>query len=195
LRITGDDTSPIRLRGLAERHHGLTDYEAGRLAEAAEVCLARHHVPGLLDWSVEDEDGVGKLAMEWDGPDGASIRSNANDIDATEAGAYCVVLAVVERTYGLVALRRTQSRTGADWWLVPSDAADVDDPELDLDRDDSLRLEVSGTSQQDAGAVRRRLKAKMEQLEAVAELGPGLAGVVGFPAAIVLLGRVSTDGA
>ena len=60
----------------------------------------------------------------------------ANRDDTTETGAYCLALANVEATRGLVAVRRAQGRTGVDYYLGPADSA-LEDLEA------SVRLEVS----------------------------------------------------
>ena len=71
-------------------------------------------------------------------PDVRTLNAHANEIDATEAGAYGVSLAAVEAISGLVAVRRAETLTGADWYIAPQ-GTDADDLES------CIRLEVSGT--------------------------------------------------
>lgn len=64
--------------------------------------------------------------MPWDAPSSAVLRAHANEIDATEQGAYAVSFAAVEALVGLVAMRRAETLTGADYYVAPS-GAEVDD--------------------------------------------------------------------
>ena len=149
------------------------------------MCLASHHSPGSLELSVTSDDGETGVALEWDAPSDEALRSHANELDATENGAYCLVLAVIEELLGLVTLGRTVTRSGADWWVIPLAGLDAD-TSFDLDRADAVRLEVSGVRTDSASILRARLRDKIDQLRAASEI-PGLAGVVGFLSASVLV--------
>ncbi len=166
---------------IAARHTGLTNAIGSVYEEAARVCLDRHfaspkifHVAGL---------GCEKrLQAEWTATDARTKAAWANEIDATESGAYCLALAAVEQTEGLVALSRAETHTGADYYVGPA-GQDVDDLE-------SLhRLEVSGTDRGDENAVAQRLRRKVEQAKAGSSDLPALAAVVGFRALCILIDR------
>jgi len=77
------------------------------------------------------------VLTEWEATDDRTKHAWANEIDATEAGAYACVLAAVELTSGMVAVYRAETKTGADYYIVPAGNS-VDDLE------NCLRLEVSG---------------------------------------------------
>ena len=66
---------------------------------------------------VENPDSA-RLKVEFSAPDSRTKSAWANDIDATEAGAYCVCLAAVEAVEQLVAVRRAETLTGADWFVA-----------------------------------------------------------------------------
>ena len=164
---------------LASRHPGVTNALGSTYTEAASVCLDRHHV-SPVDISI-DQNGIMQHATAyWARTDERTRGAWANEIDATEAGAYGIALAVVEISVRMVALRRAETRTGADYYVGPPDAA-ADDLE------NWLRLEVSGLDGGDEYAVRQRLREKIRQaLRGVSNL-PALAAVIGFRAKFVAL--------
>lgn len=177
----------MELRRLHERHPGVTEFMAGDLAGAAAMCFARHHAGGSVGVSVDADDGERRSSAAWDDPTAEARRAYANDDDATRDGAYCVALAATEEAIALKALRRAATRTGADWLLVPVDAPVDDDDSLDLERDDILRLEVSGIDQDTPTRLRSRMREKLEQARDGASLFPSMACVVGFASATVQL--------
>ena len=172
----------LPIRDMEQRHTGLTKAIADSCAEAASVCLDRHHEPP----TVFDLDASGKQSsaiVRWPAPDERTRRAWANDIDVTEAGAYACILAAVELAEGLVAVRRAETMTGADYYVAcPGEAAD--------DLENCLRLEVSGVDRGNAGRVAYRLAQKLKQLRSGASNLPALAGVVGFRARLVLLAEL-----
>ena len=107
----------------------------------------------------------------------------ANETDATEAGACALVLAAVERADGLVAMRRAETLTGADYYVAPEGS----EPR---DLEACLRLEVSGVDHGTKSAVNSRLTAKLEQAYRGNSDLPAMAGVVGFKVKTILLARL-----
>ena len=104
----------------------------------------------------------------------------ANETDTTEAGAYACVLAAVELLYGMVAVRRAETRTGADYYIaLPGTRAD--------DLENLIRLEVSGVDRGTPSDVVRRLNDKLEQAARGNSNLPAIAGVVGFRARLIRL--------
>jgi hypothetical protein len=172
-----------------ERHHGLVQAMADDYALAAEICMARHHMPPTTDWVVSALDAEGSSTVEWQAPDAAGRRAYANDDDATRDGAYCIALAAAEEVLGHVALRRAYTRTGADWIIVPVGARVAADDAFDLDREDILRLEVSGISADEPTHLRSRLRQKIDQANEAGSPIPAIAGVVGFRSATVMMRR------
>ena len=162
----------IRLDLLHERHPGLTPALAQSYVEAACVCLARHHQPPVI-LSVNNAGHKLDRSVDFPLPDERTKKANANEIDATEAGAYGLSLAAVESVVGMVAVSRAETRTGADWYIAPNDG-----PLEDLER--CVRLEVSGISAGTSSDVNRRLREKIAQAANGKSNLPAIAAVVGF---------------
>lgn len=124
--------------------------------------------------------------VEWEAPDDAIVGAWANEIDATEAGAYCCAIAGLECARGLFAVRRAETGTGADYYVgEPGSGED--------DLEDCLRLEVSGLSAGTDAAVQYRLTAKVEQARAGNSALPAIAAVVGFARRVVAMEDVGDD--
>lgn len=140
----------------------------GCFTEAAFVSLARFHSPsttrGEIRWSTEE----GPLELEWAPPTPAQLASHANQIDATEQGAYAVAIGAVQEVGGYEVIGRAHHASGADLLMLPDGGSE----------DDLVRLEVSGTC--DHSEVPRRLQSKMDQLGRGDLHRPGVAAVVSF---------------
>lgn len=162
-----------------ERHRGLTAAVAGAYREAAAVCLSRHHAsPALI--TLSDNGTESSADVIWEAPDARMQGAWANSTDATEAGAYACVLAGAEELRGLVAVRRAETGTGADYYIGPPGSG-VSNLE------DCIRFEVSGVDAGDQGEGRRRLLQKVGQLREGNGSLPALAGVIGFSARLLLV--------
>lgn len=128
---------------------------------------------------------MGEYEAAWEAPSVAQVRAYANEEDTTENGAYCVALAAADAHLGLRALRRCESRSGADYYLIPADVDPPEDPDLDLEHPALLRLEVSGVDDDEETIFRARLRRKLDQLSRGSSDVPAIAGVVGFKGARV----------
>ena len=169
----------LRIQEMEQRHVGLTKAIADSYAEAARVCLHRHHEPPT-DFTVETRGSRTTAAVDWRSPSARTRRAWANKVDTTEAGAYACVLSAVELVKGLVAVHRAETLTGADYYVArPGDSP----PDLE----DCQRLEVSGVDRGPRRVVEARLRAKLHQVAAGRSNLPALAGVVGFRARLVML--------
>jgi len=187
------ETQPaLQLEDLHFRHPGLTAAAAAFYAEAAAVMLDGLHTSPVGFGAQLNDGDVGLQALAWRVPDPAVRRVVANLIDRIEQGAYSVALAVVETTLGQVCLRRAAHGDGADWLLVPVGGEESDDVELDLDRGDLVRLEVSGIASESDATMRRRLHEKVDQLRDAAVPGLAWAAVVGFGRPRVWLASMET---
>jgi hypothetical protein len=164
----------LRFMDLTARHPGVSPGVSLAYAEAASVCLARHHTPpcqlAVLDGSDEHQ-----LNAEWKNPTQAVKNAWANKDDATRDGAYALALASLEVTRGLVALSRAETRTGADYY-VGSSSLSIEDFES------CYRLEVSGTDEGNSSAINRRLQQKLDQAKNGNSNLPAIASIVGFSA-------------
>lgn len=148
---------------LYERHPGLTREVASSNAQAACVCLQRHHEsPRSVRISTGEDSEIRTYRVIWLLPDARARRSWANPDDATETGAYAVALASLEARHGLVALARTGRYSGSDWWIGESGSHVDGDGELNLEA--AIRLEVSGIDLlRDESQLRSRVAAKLRQ--------------------------------
>jgi hypothetical protein len=162
----------LQFSDLATRHSGVSSGIGLCYDEAARVCLDRHHASPV---TVKIRDNVSESEADaaWLPPDDGLKSAWANEIDTTEAGAYGLALAAVELSRGLVAIRRAETRTGADYYIdVPG--AEPDDLET------AIRLEVSGTSDGNSSVIESRLKQKLEQTSKGQSNLPAIATVIGF---------------
>jgi len=159
---------------LAVRHLGLTQAIGDTYTEAARVCLDRHHIPPV-GFTIDDEGAGQDATADWDVTDERTRGAWANDDDATEAGAYAFALAAVQMVKGMVAVRRAETKTGADYYVsLPGQGEE--------DFEDCIRLEISGVDSGSIARVRQRLLAKLDQAASGASNLPAMAGVVGFKA-------------
>lgn len=180
----GVSTKPkLQLEELHQRHTGLTMSLAGVLCESASVCLNRHH-ESPVDFKVVCNGESSIRSVEFPKPDARILNAWANDIDTTEMGAYGVSLAAVESEEQLVAVRRAETLTGADWYVAPVGTA----PE---DLEGCFRLEVSGVDAGGQAVVEARLRQKIEQTRRGSSNLPAIASVVGFKEGAVAIQRVS----
>jgi hypothetical protein len=166
---------------LWQRHTGVTQAIGDCYSEAARVCLDRHHNPPAT-FSVEGLARNCDAVAEWQAADQRTRGAWANEIDATELGAYGLALAAIELADGMVAVRRAETGTGADYYVAPIGAT-VDDLE------NCFRLEVSGVDRGDSAALRQRLGQKVRQAMAGQSNLPAVASVVGFLAMAIITAR------
>lgn len=168
---------------LHSRHPGLTASLGGAYEEAAAVCLDRHHV-SPAEAEVSSSNRITKRLIEFAKPDTRTLNAWANVIDTTENGAYGVCLAAVEAEEQLVAIRRAETLTGADWYVAPIGS----DPQ---DLENCLRLEVSGVDSGDRSVVAARLRQKVDQARRGASNLPAIASVIGFKELSIAIQKVS----
>lgn len=113
------------------------------------------------------------LVLAWAEPTEQQRQSHQNEKDGPEDGACAVAIAAVHHL-GYTVVRRTRQKSGCDYLMVPHG-----EPENDF-----LKLEVSGTGD---GNLASRLREKVEQGEGGDLQRPGMAVVVGFKAARILV--------
>jgi hypothetical protein len=171
----------LPLRNLSDRHWGLDPATAMCWLEAARVCLDRHHTSPQEFQLVDDKD-VCVAQVEWDVADARTKDTWNNKDDATRDGAYVCALAATELLRGLVAVRRAETHTGADYYIAPKGVS-IEDLE------DCYRLEVSGTDG-DNYEVSRRLKIKVAQAQSGNSNLPALAAIVGFRVKLITMKTV-----
>lgn len=171
----------LPLQDMASRHHALTPPIADSYLEAARVSLDKHHI-SPKEFTLENNKAESMAKVEWNAADNRVQAAWANTDDATCLGAYALALAATELLRGMVAIRRAETKTGADYYIAPI-GEDMEDLE------NCFRLEVSGTSL-DKSTVKNRLKQKVEQTKQGKSNIPAIAAVVGFRAQLILLQTV-----
>jgi hypothetical protein len=138
-----------------------------------------------MAFSIEDEGRAIGADVSWEPADTTCQAAHANQTDATCWGAYCCALASTEAVRGLVAVRRAENGTGADYYL--------DVPETkSADLEHAIRLEVSGIDEGTAQQIRTRLLQKASQARRGNSNLPALAAVVGFKATKIAICNVSS---
>src|SRR4051794_24583778 len=126
----------VPLYNLADRHYGLIESVAGSYVDAARVCLDRHHKsPAQVRITKASNETV--ALVRWEVSDDRTRGALANRDDATRDGAYGCIIASVELSEGLTAVKRAETKRGADYYVAPAGKT-IDDLE------DCWRLEVSG---------------------------------------------------
>ncbi len=174
-------SSQLSLDALDQRHPGLLPSTAEHYLDAARVCLDRHHT-APTEFSLFDNEQALECLVDWLATDQRTRDAWANQDDATRDGSYTIALAALDVCRGMVAIRRAETRTGADYYVMPF-GADADD----LER--CYRLEVSGTHLNEA-EVRRRLRQKIAQTIRGQSNLPAIAAVVGFKEKLVMIQTV-----
>lgn len=182
--MTNNNPPLLPLKDMADRHQALTPSLAGSYLEAARVCLDRHHI-SPKEFTLENDRVESIARVEWEIADRRIQAAWANADDATRDGAYAFAIAATDLLRGMVAVRRAETRTGADYYIALSNQ-DLEDLES------CFRLEVSGTHS-DKSEVKRRLRIKLDQARQGKSNLPALAAVVGFRVQLILLQTV--DGA
>lgn len=171
---------------LYQRHIGLTDSVCHSFAEAASVCLSRHHSPPK-DLRVLNGGRPTSREVNWNPPDDRTKRTWNNLDDTTEYGAYGICIAVVEVELSLNVVGRADTRTGADWYLGSKHEEDNDDLEA------TYRLEVSGIDRGNQRDLTRRLNQKIVQIHRGASSLPAIASVTVFSMALVGIEKVDQE--
>jgi hypothetical protein len=171
----------LPIHQMDERHQGLLPSTAASYLDAARVCLDRHHI-SPQEFTLIENQQESQALVAWQATDVRCRNAWANQDDATRDGAYIFALATTELLLGLVAIRRAETLTGADYYIAP-----IGQPLEDLE--DCLRLEVSGTHL-GLPEIKRRLREKIGQAAKGMSNIPALACIVGFRVRLIMLQTV-----
>lgn len=181
--MLGDTAWDLRL--LSARHPGLSETKALGLCAAASVCLHRHHrSPTKIDMRI-DATLTSEHSVTWTAPTVRDRNANRNGTDATCDGAYAVALMCLDHGLDLVAIGRAEQGSGADWYVAPPGRGIDEAGEPNLDDPAIFRLEVGGHDHRPS--LPHELKLKVRQLQLGASTVPGVAAIIGFKKARVLI--------
>ncbi len=123
-------------------------------AEAAAVCLENQSQEKGVEINVIG-DVEATLELSWEEVS-QQARDSWNDLqEATEYGATCIAILLVQTLTDMRVTRRSPKRTGFDYWL-----GDKND---DFPFQDKARLEVSGILKGTTAQINQRVKEKIEQ--------------------------------
>jgi hypothetical protein len=173
----------LEIADLNEIHPGVSRGIALSYDEAVRVCLDRHHL-SPKDFEIDGRDCC-LAEVSWISANEEVKRAWANDDDATEQGAYGVALAAMKASRNLVAIRRAETRTGADYYVAP--------PDMTEDLEAAYRLEVSGTDKGNVSQIRNRFHQKVEQTRKGDSNLPAIVVIVGFSMLKIMSGDVETS--
>ena len=178
----------LPLQNLADRHPGLTPEIAACYYQAACICLSQHHVSPIT-FTISTEDASYAALAAWETPSQRQRDAWANQTDVTELGAYACALAAIELVCGLIAVKRAEATTGADYFLAP---AGKPIPLAAAQIKGLVRLEISGThlTKQE---VESRLRRKLKQAEQGQSRLPALAAVVGFQVGQIIIHKLGVE--
>ncbi len=124
-------------------------------------------------------------SVTWAAPTVRDHNANRNAIDATCDGAYAVALMCLEHRLDLVAVGRAEQGSGADWYVAPPGCGIDEAGEPNLDDPTILRLEVGGHDHRPS--LPYELKLKVRQMRVGVSTVPGIAAIIGFKKARVLI--------
>ena len=171
----------LKIAKLHEHHPGLTPALGECFYEAICICLDRHHQSPVKFRVSNPADAL--HFIEFAKPDRRIRNAWANTIDATETGAYGICLAAVEATEKLVAIRRSETETGCDFYVAAPGTTSGD-------IEGWFRLEVSGLDEGSVSMIEARLRQKITQARKGRSKLPALVSVVGFKELVVRIERV-----
>lgn len=173
-------TTTLHLAELPDTCRALARNHVANLVDAASVMFDKFHQPpadGVIDFDSKTQP----LLVSWDPPAPRLRETHANELDATEEGAYAVAFSAV-MSHGFVVRRRVHHGSGADYLLSREGEPD----------NDFVKLEVSGVARGDK-RLAARLETKIRQVAGGDLPRPGLAVVVGFQA-VQVFARKSKGG-
>ena len=159
------------MRDLHKRHYGLTREVSESYIQAARVCFDRHHNSPIELYILNDQTET-NVHLSWQPTDERAKSAWYNKDDATRDGAYACALAATEMMRGLYAIRRMETRSGADYYIGPQNSNEDD-------LENAFRLEVSGTDGSSKD-VDQRLIIKVNQARKGDSNLPAIAAIVGF---------------
>jgi len=169
----------LSISNMESRHPGLTQAIANNYSEAASICLDRHHI-SPVGFTVQNANDPVSVMVNWKEVDMRMRNAWANESDATRDGAYACALAAVELAVNMVAIRRAETLTGADYYI-----GKLGEPAEEMEG--LQRLEVSGVDKGDGSVIAHRLREKMDQAAMGQSNLPAMACVVGFRATRIVM--------
>jgi hypothetical protein len=166
-------------RFVGDQVHIATELSSNYVAAA---CVRLHHAGhgSPVTWRVVSDDRSARYECAWEPPTVVHLNSYANSNECTDMAANAIALSGAAAHLQLIAVARCETGTGSDWFVLPRDAPAPDPVDLDFDRPDMLRIEISGIANDDGPTFNARLREKIRQVRKPGHPVPGIAGVAGF---------------
>ncbi|RKZ59761.1 MAG: hypothetical protein DRR08_13075 [Candidatus Parabeggiatoa sp. nov. 2] len=144
----------IDVSSLKEMDSNLTRETCDFFSQAASVCLDnQNHSPGVK-FKVEG-DLSAEFQLFWK-PVTQQMKDSCYDLQyATEAGAYCLAILMIQKLTDYKVIRQSQKGTGFDFWL----GAKGDDYPFK----NKARLEISGILKGNQNLINQRVSQKTDQ--------------------------------
>jgi len=145
--------------------------------QAAAVCLDNQgHAPGVI--LTVTGDLTAQFQLFWE-PVTQRMRDSFNDLQyATEAGAYCLSILIIQKLTAYQVIRQSQKGTGFDFWLG--------DKQDQYPFTNTARLEVSGILTGNKPLIQQRATQKIAQTKPSDNLNlPAYVAVVEFSAPLL----------
>jgi hypothetical protein len=144
----------IDVYSLKEMDSNLTHETCDFFSQAASVCLDnQNHSPGVI-FKVEG-DLSAEFQLFWK-PVTQQMKDSCYDLQyATEAGAYCLAILMIQKLTDYKVIRQSQKGTGFDFWL----GAKGDDYPFK----NKARLEISGILKGNQNLINQRVSQKTDQ--------------------------------
>lgn len=144
----------IEIYSLKEMDSHLTRETCDFFSQAASVCLDyQNHSPGVR-FKV-DGDLSAEFQLFWK-PVTQQMKDSCYDLQyATEAGAYCLAILMIQKLTDYKVIRQSQKGTGFDFWLGAK--------EDDYPFENKARLEISGILKGNQNLINQRVSQKTDQ--------------------------------
>jgi hypothetical protein len=144
----------IDVYSLKDMDSYLTRETCDFFSQAATVCLdSQNHSPGVT-FKVEG-DLSAQFQLFWK-PVTMQMKDSCYDMQyATEAGAYCLAILMIQKLTEYKVIRQSQKGTGFDFWLG--------DKKDDYPFENKARLEISGILTGEQSQINQRISQKVAQ--------------------------------
>jgi hypothetical protein len=144
----------IKLFELGKKGYVPSERLGNFFAEAASICLDQFHEGNKVNIEIQGEYKQ-NIELEWE-PINQQIKDNWGDIEeATEYGATCIAILLVEHLTDYQVIQRSPKQTGFDYWLGKKQER--------FPFQKAARLEVSGILNGSKSQITQRINQKKIQ--------------------------------
>jgi hypothetical protein len=145
-----------------KNHTLISPIRCDTFAEAAAVCLHQLQHPQGVTVKIEGTV-TAQFELVWEQANAVQQNSFYDLDEATENGAYCLAIWVIEKLTPHHVVRKAPKGTGVDFWLYDKNNLEATQP--------TARLEVSGILEGTKKQIQARLRTKEKQSQQSDDLG------------------------